>query len=88
MTDPHPALCTREPAERSRVERTGDRYRYDHAFCSQTLRDQIVTCEYPNETRLDKLSDHSALPVRLSLTLPDGLLACDPTAVLTPPTLS
>jgi len=61
---------------------------YRYAFCSQTLRDQIVTCEYPNEPRLDKLSDHSALPVRLSLTLPDGLLACDPTAVLTPPTLS
>ena len=36
---------------------------------------------------MDKLSDHSALSVRLSLVPSDGLLACDPAAVSTPPTL-
>jgi exodeoxyribonuclease III len=74
-------------AKYSWVGRTGNGYRYDYAVCSQTLRDQIVACQYLHEQHLDKFSGHSALSVRLSLIPPDGLLACDLAAMLTPPTL-
>jgi exodeoxyribonuclease-3 len=76
-----------DDAEYSWVGRTGDGYRYDHAFCSQALRDQITACSYLHQPRQDKLSDHSGLSVRLSLAPPGGLLASDPAAALTPPTL-
>lgn len=76
-----------DAAEYSWVGRTGDGYRYDHAFCSQTLRDQLIACDYLHQPRMDKLSDHSALSVRLTVQPPGGLLASDPAAALTPPTL-
>jgi exodeoxyribonuclease-3 len=51
----------------SQVGRTGDGYRYDHAFCSRSLVDVLRTCDYVAEPRLSRLSDHSALTVRLSI---------------------
>ena len=53
--------------EHSWVSRSGDGYRYDHAFCSRSLADVLRTCDYVPEPRLSRLSDHSALTVRLSL---------------------
>jgi exodeoxyribonuclease-3 len=76
-----------DDAEYSWVGRTGDGYRYDHAFCSQNLRDQITACDYLHQPRQDKLSDHSALSVRLSLAPPVRLLTSDPATALTPPAL-
>ena len=50
-----------DDAEYSWVGRTGDGYRYDHAFCSRPLCDLITDCRYLHQPRQDKLSDHSAL---------------------------
>ena len=50
-------------AEYSWVGRTGDGYRYDHAFCSRSLRGLITDCRYLHQPRQDKLSDHSALTI-------------------------
>ena len=86
MTDAFRHLHPHE-REYSWVGRTGDGYRYDHAFCSRTLASQITACDYLHQPRLEKLSDHSALSVRLSLAPPDGLLASDPAAAAVSPTL-
>ena len=43
-----------DASEHSWVGRTGDGYRYDHAFCSAGLAAAISTCEYLHEPRLDR----------------------------------
>jgi exodeoxyribonuclease-3 len=53
--------------EHSWVGRTGNGYRLDHALCSATLRDRIAACQYIHEARLERLSDHSALTMRLNV---------------------
>jgi exodeoxyribonuclease III len=73
--------------EHSWVGRTGDGYRYDHAHCSPTLTTALTSCEYIHETRLERLSDHSGLTVRLNLTPTDPLLTSDPAEAASPPTL-
>jgi exodeoxyribonuclease III len=60
-------------AEYSWVGRTGDGYRYDHAFCSAHLRDQVTSCDYLHDPRTGRLSDHSALTMTLSITPPPPL---------------
>jgi exodeoxyribonuclease-3 len=60
-------------AEYSWAGRAGDGYRYDHAFCSQSLRSQITACEYLHQPRADRLSDHSALTMRLAIVPPAPL---------------
>ena len=75
-------------AEYSWVGRTGDGYRYDHAFCSRPLRDLITDCLYLHQPRQDKLSDHSALTMRLSLAPSQALPVSDPAAATEPATLS
>jgi exodeoxyribonuclease-3 len=65
-------------AEYSWVGRTGDGYRYDHAFCSRTLSGLITDCRYLHQPRQDKLSDHSALTIRFSLAPPQTLPVSDP----------
>lgn len=52
-------------AEYSWVGRTGDGYRYDHAFVSEDVAACVVQCLYNHETRKLGLSDHSALEVML-----------------------
>jgi hypothetical protein len=74
-------------AEYSWVGRTGDGYRYDHAFCSRPFRDLITDCRYVHQPGQDKLSDHSALTMRLSLAPPQELPVSDPAAEAEPPTL-
>ncbi len=69
------------------VGKTGDGYRYDHAFCSAALREQIAACEYIDQPRLDRLSDHSALAVHLTLNMPEPLRTSDPATALAPATL-
>jgi exodeoxyribonuclease-3 len=62
------------------VGRTGDGYRYDHAFVSTVLRDRLVGCDYVDDPRtVNSLSDHSALSVRLAVQPADPLLVSDPT---------
>lgn len=70
-----------------RVGRTGDGYRYDHAFCSHSLRDLITDCGYLHQPREQKLSDHSALTLRFNLAPPQTLPVSDPAAVTEPATL-
>jgi exodeoxyribonuclease III len=53
-----------EAAEYSWVGRVGDGYRYDHAFCCQSLSGYITGCDYLHQPREDRLSDHSALTMR------------------------
>jgi exodeoxyribonuclease-3 len=76
-----------DAAEYSWVGRTGDGYRYDHAFCSRELAELITSCHYVHQPRSDKLSDHSALTLHLDLAAPQALTTSDPTAVGEPDTL-
>lgn len=57
------------------VGRTGDGYRYDHAHVSGQLADRLRGCSYVHEPRTmeGRLTDHSALSLRLAL-VPAGLL--------------
>ena len=75
-----------DEAEYSWVGRTGDGYRYDHAFCSRELTGLITSCEYVHQPRVDKLSDHSALALRLDLATQE-LAVGDPAAADEPDTL-
>lgn len=74
-------------AEYSWVGRTGDGYRYDHAFCSGTLLDAIVSCHYVHQPRETRLSDHSALTTLFSIAPPPSLPIEDPVAACQPATL-
>jgi exodeoxyribonuclease III len=73
--------------EHSWVGRTGDGYRYDHAHASTDLITELTHCEYDHEPRLTRLSDHSALTVRLTRTGTTPLLTSDPVEATSPPTL-
>jgi exodeoxyribonuclease-3 len=76
-----------DAAEYSWVGRTGDGYRYDHAFCSRQLRDLITACDYLHQPRDSKLSDHSALTMTLSIGPPDTLPTANPVTACQTPTL-
>jgi exodeoxyribonuclease III len=62
-----------DEAEYSWVGRVGDGYRYDHAFCCQSLSGYITACDYVHQPRDDKLSDHSALTMHLAIAPPAPL---------------
>lgn len=66
--------------EYSWVGRTGDGYRYDHAFVSTALAAHVTECGYLHEPRTTRLTDHSALTLQLSVTAPTPLLVSDPTS--------
>jgi exodeoxyribonuclease-3 len=76
-----------DAVEHSWVGRTGDGYRYDHAFCTADLGGAIADCAYVHQPRKDRLSDHSALTARLNLETSPALLVSDPVAAVTPATL-
>jgi exodeoxyribonuclease-3 len=76
-----------DAVEHSWVGRTGDGYRYDHAFCSAALAPSVTDCWYVHQPREDRLSDHSALTARLTLRPSPPLLVSDPAATATPATL-
>ncbi len=73
--------------EHSWVGRTGDGYRYDHAHCTPDLASKPLACDYVPQPRLDRLSDHSALSVRLTIGPGERLITSDPAAASEPPTL-
>jgi exodeoxyribonuclease-3 len=76
-----------DDAEYSWVGRTGDGYRYDHAFCSQQFSRLVTSCQYIHQPRSDKLSDHSALTLHLDLAAPEALTVGDPAVASEPDTL-
>jgi exodeoxyribonuclease-3 len=76
-----------DTVEYSWVGRTGDGYRYDHAFCSRQLRDLITACDYLHQPRVSKLSDHSALTMTLSIAPTEILPTGNPATASEPPTL-
>ena len=49
------------------VGRTGDGYRYDHCFVSKDLLPFVKECYYLHNPRNERLSDHSAIIIKLSL---------------------
>ena len=64
-------------------------YRYDHAHGSPALAEAAIACDYLPETRHPgtdgtRLTDHSALTLRLTRTPTTTLLTSDPTKALTP----
>lgn len=73
--------------EHSWVGRTGDGYRYDHAHATKDVLADLTHCEYVHEPRLTRLSDHSALTVRLTRSGTSPLLTSDPVEATSPPTL-
>jgi exodeoxyribonuclease-3 len=76
-----------DTVEHSWVGRTGDGYRYDHAFCAAALGDRITGCAYDHTPRLEKLSDHSALTMQLAVRPPPALPVTDTTTATAEPTL-
>ncbi|WP_238440359.1 endonuclease/exonuclease/phosphatase family protein [Streptomyces sp. TR1341] len=75
-----------EALEYSWVGKTGDGYRYDHAFVSGWLTGGLRGCSYVHEPRTmsGRLTDHSALTVGLAVTAAAPLAVTDPTRVETP----
>ncbi len=73
--------------EHSWVGRTGDGYRYDHAFVSKALLDATDGCAYLHQPRSLRLSDHSALTLRLRVSRPARLVVSDPAVSPAPPSL-
>jgi exodeoxyribonuclease-3 len=73
--------------EHSWVGRTGDGYRYDHAHCSKDLIPDVEHCHYIHEPRQTRLSDHSALTVRLTRSPRGALITSDPIEAASAPTL-
>ena len=69
------------------VGRTGDGYRYDHVHCSADLAAKLVSCDYLHQARVDRLSDHSALSVRLAIEPSEPLITSAPATAGAPPTL-
>jgi exodeoxyribonuclease III len=76
-----------EKIEHSWVGRTGDGYRYDHAHCTADLATKLVSCNYVHQTRVDRLSDHSALSVCLAIEPSEPLITSTAATVSAPPTL-
>lgn len=76
-----------DKTEHSWVGRTGDGYRYDHAHCTPDLAEKLLACDYLHQPRLDRLSDHSALTVRLMIDPGQRLITSDPATASAPPTL-
>jgi exodeoxyribonuclease-3 len=56
--------------EHSWVGRTGDGYRYDHAFVATGLLPMLSHCAYVHQPRIGALSDHSALTLHLCQSAP------------------
>jgi hypothetical protein len=63
-----------EKIEHSWVGRTGDGYRYDHIHCTADLAATLVSCDYLHQARVDRLSGHSALSVRLAIEPSEPLI--------------
>ncbi len=76
-----------DEVEHSWVGRTGDGYRYDHAFVSKGLLDALDACTYVHEPRGTRLSDHSALTLRLRVSRAARLAVSNPAASPAPPSL-
>jgi exodeoxyribonuclease-3 len=51
--------------EYSWVDYENHGYRFDHAFVSESLADQVLHCHYEHTPRENNLSDHSALVIEL-----------------------
>jgi exodeoxyribonuclease III len=68
-------LCHPHEDEYSWVGRTGDGYRYDHAFVARDLVPTVSGCTYVHDVRDEagRLTDHSALTLDLDLPVPDRL---------------
>jgi len=47
------------------IGRTGDGYRYDYGFLSEALRPRLIDCEYINEPRDLRISDHAGMLLTL-----------------------
>lgn len=93
LTDRHGLVDLFRHLHPDRVEHSWARradlgYRYDHAHGSRTLAERLTTCEYVHETRQTgpdgtRLTDHSGLAVRLTLTATTSLLTSDPATAAT-----
>lgn len=57
--------CNPSTNDYSWIGRTGDGYRYDYCFVSNSLIKNILSCSFEHETRKLKLSDHSAITIEL-----------------------
>ncbi|MFC3898029.1 endonuclease/exonuclease/phosphatase family protein [Lentzea rhizosphaerae] len=78
----HPELVEHSWARRPELG-----YRYDHAHGSPAVVQRLMACDYVHETRElspdgTRLTDHSGLAVRLSLTANRTLLTSDPTTAV------
>lgn len=59
--------CHPKSMEYSWVGRTNNGYRYDYCFISTDLKNRLRKCDFIHETRMNRLTDHSAIRVELTL---------------------
>lgn len=59
--------CNPSLNDYSWVGRSGDGYRYDYCFVSNSLIRNVISCSFEHETRKLKLTDHSAITIELVL---------------------
>jgi exodeoxyribonuclease-3 len=72
--------CSPGEQPHSWIGRTGDGYRYDYFHVGQELAGHIASCAYLHETREQRLTDHAAVTLTLSLDGVVRLETRDPTA--------
>ena len=60
-------FCNPYKNDYSWVGKTGNGYRYDYCFVSDSLIQNVVSCSFEHETRDLKLTDHSAITIELIL---------------------
>jgi exodeoxyribonuclease-3 len=65
------------------IGRTGDGYRYDYFHVGRELAERIDGCAYLHETREQRLTDHAAVTLRLTVDAvsrrePEGLTEAEP----------
>lgn len=59
--------CYPNEQEYSWVGRTNDGYRYDYCFVSDNLAKNVLSCEYIHETRKIRITDHSAISLKMRI---------------------
>lgn len=60
-------LSNPQKQDHSWYGRTGDGYRYDYIFVSSDMAKDIIRCDFLHESRLNKLTDHSALYLEINI---------------------
>lgn len=59
--------CNDGAQDYSWVGRTNNGYRYDYCFVSSDLKERVIECKFLHETRLSRITDHSAITMTMKI---------------------